>query len=488
MAENARFREFLNIGLQEIAGKKIDGLDSTDPDVRKAAEEQLKSSVRKAEGLKDMKRRAEGIIKRLFNDTLRGLNEFTIRHEALYGLVDRVTNLTGDIVGGQLQERITNRLDEAGTAYKFYKLQNDGIIKGKLEELFGKKYKKEMRSFRKVEVIKGIYKNEAEVKAAIDKYNSIKNPTKADKIELNQVKAINSVAMSPDQMYYWYNQYKDPANHASFANEEMFGSLENAEKAMKTIENLLETKYPKLKEFADWQVNEFFPSLYDRYNSVYRSVYKTDMPWNQFYAGRIYREGMELEPISLLGDVNAFQNSVTASSTKVRTRNNLPIKMMHGTDVLNSYLQDMEYFFTHAEAVREIDRFVKNPMVKRAIEARGGSALWSVLDNTISEVAGRGKGSRGDTFVNIMNKVFILSRLALSPVIMLKQLTSAIAYADNIGYRNWVAQIANVSKMRSTIKEIKENSVRMIAYSKPSTHSRMAERYQHSFLIRLKTS
>ena len=36
-----------------------------------------------------------------------------------------------------------------------------------------------------------------------------------------------------------------------------------------------------------------------------------------------------------------------------------------------------------------------------------------------------------------MNNVFIVSRLALSPVIALKQLTSMFTYANDIGVGNW---------------------------------------------------
>ena len=60
-----------------------------------------------------------------------------------------------------------------------------------------------------------------------------------------------------------YNQYKDPANHPSF--EQTYG--EDYVRVMKDITNNLD---PKVKEFADWQVNEFFPELYEHYNDVYK--------------------------------------------------------------------------------------------------------------------------------------------------------------------------------------------------------------------------
>ena len=64
----------------------------------------------------------------------------------------------------------------------------------------------------------------------------------------------NDIIMSQNQMAYMYNQYKDPANHPSF--EQTYG--EDYVRVMKDITNNLD---PKVKEFADWQVNEFFRSF-----------------------------------------------------------------------------------------------------------------------------------------------------------------------------------------------------------------------------------
>jgi hypothetical protein len=457
-ADKARAREFFSAGIQEVLGKRIDGLNSADPDVRKNADKEASIEAASTQGTRDFKDKTRGVIKSFFRGAMRGINNFTIRHEALYGLVDRIITMPGDIIGGELQTRITDAVDAAGSKFKGNQLQNEAIMKAKLTELFGKSYKKKMRAARKNVTLQTAYKNKDVVDSARAEYKKKTNPSRMDKKKLNDVIASQTINLSPEQMYYLYNQYKDPANHPSFAVK--YGSKENAANVMETIEKYLEQNEPKLKEFADWQVNEFFPSLYDRYNEVYRRLYKTNMPWNEFYAGRIYREAGDSNPIDLLAtDPAAFRSAVGANSTKVRVQNANPIKDMYGTDVLASYLNDMEYFAAYAEPVNQISGFITHPTTKKAIIAKGGDEIYNSLNNAIKKVANRGTSEfRGDKFLDAMNSVFIISRLALSPVIMLKQLTSTIAYADDIGIRNWLAQIANVSEFRKTMKEIKENS------------------------------
>jgi len=61
-----------------------------------------------------------------------------------------------------------------------------------------------------------------------------------------------------------------------------------------------------------------------------------------------------------------------------------------------------------------------------------------------------------------MNTAFVVSRIALSPVIMVKQLISFFTYTNDIGPINWMKYAAkNMSELRSVLKEVKENSVYM---------------------------
>jgi L-fucose isomerase-like protein len=159
----------------------------------------------------------------------------------------------------------------------------DTILKDKLKELFGKNWEKISRENAKPKVT-GIIIDAEAIEKAKKAYEE--NPSRENKQKLNDAYIENELVISQNEAYYLYNQYKDPANSKSFENK--FGP--DYERIMQEITDVID---PRVKEFADWQVNELFPTLYEQYNAVYRKIFRVNMPWNEFYAGRIYREGVE---------------------------------------------------------------------------------------------------------------------------------------------------------------------------------------------------
>ena len=100
---------------------------------------------------------------------------------------------------------------------------------------------------------------------------------------------------------------------------------------------------------------------------------------------------------------------------------------MDGTDALFTYLSDMEFFAAYAENVRDINRIFTNPYIKAAIKSNHGDALYNLIQDKIKNIANRGiRNPQQTKFINAMNNIFVTTRIALSPVIFLKQLTSFI--------------------------------------------------------------
>ena len=378
---------------------------------------------------------------------------FFVSHEALDGLMDKISSLPAEMFGGRTQELITDRVDEASRNFKERRMYVESRIKEKLQEIYGKKWSKQERSNRQKKVT-GIYVDKNAVEQAENAYNQDKNGT--TKAALDQAVRENELVLSQNQMYYLYNQFKDPSNHGAF--QKMFGP--DYQRVMQEMEEALT---PEVKEFADWQVNEFFPELYEHYNDVYRRIYRTNLPWNKFYAGRIYREGVEQEALDLLADNSIYNTSVGAASTKFRTNNNLQIKKVDGTDALITYLNDMEYFASYAETVRDINKLFTNDFIASAITDIHGAKTLALIKDQVQKIAAKGtRREMGDKIVDGMNTAFILSRLAISPVVMIKQLTSFFAYANDIGYGNWFKYSAkNITELKSIYQEVRDNSVYM---------------------------
>ena len=112
---------------------------------------------------------------------------------------------------------------------------NDALIISKFQELFGKKYKSIVTSFGR-------------------------------KTEAFVLPDGTEMVLSPNQMYYLYNQNKDVANHPGL--EKTFSTdSEGLSKVLNEITTRLESEqYENLKEFADWQVDVLFPLLYNHFD------------------------------------------------------------------------------------------------------------------------------------------------------------------------------------------------------------------------------
>ena len=447
LRQHQYYNEQFEQGYEAITGDKV---DMSDPD----AKTQLNNRKKKRAADLKRKKATQNVVRRFFSNMFTKIGNYTFGSaEAMDGLMDRIDKLPGEMFGGRLNEMFTERIDESSRRFKMRMMEVESIIAGYLYETYGKNWKKVSRENR-------IQKDLG--------------------IELHD--GIMLEPISQDQIAYLYNMYKDPANRASFANPKMWGvevinkddsaaekkrkqraNEANADRVMKELEAQLD---PKVKEVADWQVDVLYPALYEEYNKTYKKLYRTDLPWNKFYAGTIYRDGVpesEIDVINLLGQGNMYKTAVGAGATKVRQNSNLPIQAMNMMDVLNTYINDMEYFAAYGEAIRDMDKFFSNDYVKNAITDIHGSEIYTFVKDMIQKVASQGQqsGIRAK-IINGMNNVFILSRLALSPVITIKQLTSTFTYANDIGIKNWLLYAAkNKTQQLKVWKEVTENSVYM---------------------------
>jgi hypothetical protein len=357
----------------------------------------------------------------------------------LFLLMDKISLLPAELFEGVTQEEITKKIDAANREMKGRMLMNDALIISKFQELFGKKYKSIVTSFGR--------------------------PTE----ELNLPDGTEMV-LSPNEMYYLYNQYKDSANHPGL--EKTFSTdSKGLTEVMNDITTRLESEqYKNLKEFADWQVDILYPMLYSHYNDAYQDIYRTQMPYNVNYAGMVYRDGFEAEGVRLIPGTEKqkanFQTVVSANSTKMRENNKNAIKPTDGTNALYTYMRDMEYFSAYARPVNDINKLFTNDLIESEITKLHGETTLTAIKMAIQKIANKGTAKddvKMDNAVDIMQDMFILSRLGINPVVTLKQLTSFVTYASDIGYVNWMknAALSRFGKgqdVKSVWKEIAANS------------------------------
>lgn len=456
-AKHERYIQEQQDALESITGLKVNLKDS----------ESVKQFERELEAIEEKEQKKKGIRRFLSRAAKMLDNAFILRVEAMEGLLDRITKESAEMFGGKLSTLIKDRVDESARNYKKNKKETIDKIEEKAKEIYGQNWESEMKKNSKETV--DIYKDSKRVEELKKELENTTDLKKRRKI-VEEIEKLTFPAFSQNQMYYHYNQYKDPSNHPSYETK-----WDNPSDVMKQIEEKLD---PKVKEWADWQVNEFFPSVYEQYNEVYRAIYNTNMPWNEFYAGRIFREGTEDIDVDLTGlSSKKFQNSLTNASTKARVKNKQKIRDMDGNNALLSYVSDMEYFRSYAENMRDVSRIFsqKDGLVKKAITATTNKDTYDVLfsqdaskPGMLAKIMNRGFNMRGseNQVMDTMTRNFVVSRLGLNPTIFLKQMTSALAFADYIGYRNWtkygLKELTNgVAGFNSTWKELYDNSVEL---------------------------
>ena len=190
--------------------------------------------------------------------------------------------------GGRLQDMVTARVDASSRMFKGRMMQQEDIIAKKFEELYGKKWRNKVRDNNKPAKEATYLLDPKAVEDAKKAYEQ--NPSLENKQNLKQVLFENEVHLAQNEMMYYYNLYKDPANKGAF--EATFGK-----DYKRIMDDMISKMDEEVKEFADWQVNEFYPALYEHYNKTYKALYRTNMPWNRFYAGMIYRNDPQGNPI-----------------------------------------------------------------------------------------------------------------------------------------------------------------------------------------------
>jgi hypothetical protein len=475
--QRAQYKGMVAEAYSEITGEQLDMSDTEDA---KAAN---KKKIREAKNVEEKRKKFQSRMKGAFGKLSSFVDNYFTRQMDLPLLLSRITSVVTESFGGKLQETVDGRLFDARTEFTRRKMEVMKMLEQKQKEIFGKDYKNEMvinavPRFSKdiVTDADAVFIDMAEADKLRKEYKSANDKRrKAIAARLTKLE----VVISPNQDYYLYNQYKDPANRASFI--EKFGE-DNYAKAMEIITNRLD---PKVKEWADWQVNELFPSLYEAYNEVYRAVYRTNMPWNQFYAGRIYREGKEGDnTFDLLQGSTEYRTSVGGQSTKARIRNQRPIQNIDGNYALNSYLEDMEYFRAYAEAMRDMQKLFDNPNIEAAINKFAGSNTYRALKDMMGKIATRGIKSNESQVLNGMINNYIVSRLGMSPSIAVKQLTSAIAFSDYIGWGNWTLYMGKaMPDAKSLWKEWYDNSPILQERYENSNMAEVLEGYKQTDLV-----
>jgi len=448
-AAHEKYTEQFRKVFKDVTGRDV---DVNDPDVVNEINDATADLKRSAEATKANDNKVVKFIK-----SLNPKNIF-VKSESIEGLMERIAEAPGVLLGGNARKLVYDGLNEGIRGYKKRMMDIKKVTGDKLKEVYGKKWRKTNKDNSVKQVVEGIYTDPEAVKKAQDAYDA--NPTKKNKKALQKVKQDKSVILSKNQVGYLYMQLQDPANTPAFENMESLLGKDYK----RTMDELVEWAGKDVIALAEWQMNEFYPSLYPGINDAYKDIYRTDLPWNENYGGRIYREGEVIAPLDMLGEKGrgpAAQSQISAASTKVRQARSKPIMPVDMMNALVTYSQDMQWFANVGPTIRDINKLFTNPLMRKAITNAKGEVTMDMIDHAIKNIANRGlQSEKGNQFVNSMNNLFATTRLGISPNIAIKQLTSIPTYALDIGAGNYLYYaVKNKTEFLKVFNEIRENSV-----------------------------
>ncbi len=237
---------------------------------------------------------------------------------------------------------------------------------------------------------------------------------------------------------------------------------------------------------------DWYQEYYQGINEVYSEIYGISLPHNPNYSP-ISRQGVNKVEEAGLGEFlkeMPFRASATsAGGLKSRVSSTLPIAPRNDIEVLQSHVSEMEHFKAWAQKIRELNAVFSNPDVRAAIRVNFGKNADQHIQNFIQDFARGG----AETAANIRGWDRIRSRytravLAVKPTILLKQLTSAIAYADSIPALYFAKEFVRLDQIKEAVKVLSDSTLVQHRWRKGEIERDIKTAMNSAEFARLRTS
>ena len=212
------------------------------------------------------------------------------------------------------------------------------------------------------------------------------------------------------------------------------------------------------KKFGD-ELQKAVAALYDDINAVYLKMYGLDMHQAESY--------FPSTPERIQGPMDFMKDNIGQASLpgyiKARSQSNLPL-MNFGNPVKIAldHITKANHFVCMQEKLADLNKVYKTTVVKRHITNLYGDNVYryilQVLDNAKFTTVARtidGISDVGDWLVNN----YVLTKIAIKPSIMIKQLLSCINYAEDMSSVQWFSGfLKGIRHYKKTIDFMMKNS------------------------------
>lgn len=138
----------------------------------------------------------------------------------------------------------------------------------------------------------------------------------------------------------------------------------------------------------------------------------------------------------------SIQASVTASATSERTKYYAPIRL--SLDVVPNHFQETIHFITHHDAVRQVNKLIRNPEVAKAIKEKLGPEEYAQLRPWLNDIAKDGREAPNKTFIDS-----IFGRLRFGVTLGVMGFKASTGIIQISGLSNTVAEVGLATVYKS---------------------------------------
>ena len=320
---------------------------------------------------------------------------------------------SSDPLEGWLTRNFTDKVHDATVKEAKGTREAMEYLHNKLEEIYSKhkgKLKKEVRSNN----------------ARTDTNIIIQKDGKPIKLQISQ-----------NEAYKRWLEWLDPSLHVhrNKNGENTWDLMGYDKELMEHVENFIR---PEVKEWAEFQINEFYPKNYYPLNEEYKKHNFVDLPYNAFYTPTTRDVKGDREEDQLLR-AKYMNASIYFGHMKSRVPNVQPLKYRDGDNVLVQHILECEHYKAWADVVREMKVVLQSQKVQKAILQYHGRSILKHLNKMIDDLI-RGGVDRMmvlDT-VDKYRANFSVAVIGVPNVTpFYKQLTSFPAYWVSIPIKEW---------------------------------------------------
>lgn len=201
----------------------------------------------------------------------------------------------------------------------------------------------------------------------------------------------------------WANPDDDTT--VSLSNPKLQAVLRNMTKddwdLVQLIWDQMETLYPQLAE-VHRRTTGLVPPKVDatpvetEFGTYRGGYYPVKYDADRDHRAEQNEEKLNAQTESMFGSIGSIQATVNASATNERTAYYAPIRL--GLDVVPAHFQETIHYITHHDAVREVNKLIRNKEVANTIKAKIGPEEYAQLKPWLNDIAKDGREAPSKTY------------------------------------------------------------------------------------------